>query len=179
MKEKSMILKNLNVDDIKNISLDTLIEAYRNGYIIEESSSKKITSLASCPSSIQQGTTKTITITPSGGAPPYKYELIVDGVVVYMISSATGTQTFNFIFNQSIGIHTYQSRITDSCTNPGPQIISDTPCSINITSEAPPPPPPPTTCLEGEIPILGQCYPKNYLAYAGIGFIGLLILTRR
>lgn len=163
----------------------------------------KINSMAECPTSILRGTVKNLTITPTGGTPPYRYDLLVDGVIVQTFGGKTQPQDFTFSFDQSPGTHVYEAKITDSCTNPSPK-VSTTSCIINITSgggcvpiwqcEKPlngyesdgcgtrrtnstcnPVVKPPVVCPDGQINIAGQCVPKNYVVYGGIG-IGIIAL---
>jgi len=131
--------KILKVKDLQDLSIDTLINAYKNGYRIESTKyrdlSLSINKLATCPTSIVQGTSKTITITPSGGTPPYTLEFIVDNITKagYTFTGLTGQKIFTYIFNESIGNHTYSTKITDSCIGGG-KVITDVPCTINITA---------------------------------------------
>lgn len=172
-----MINKVLKVADLQGLSTEMLVEAFKNGYKIEESlnieSTKaktkddlnsnldlnlesnldilnvKMQSLASCPASIVKGTVQTITINASGGIPPYTVTFLVDGVSAYSstIAVASGSTSFSWSFNETTGNHTYQAKLVDSCPS-GAQTAFDTMCTINITSPAPPPPPP--------IPTLGS-----------------------
>ncbi len=130
-----MIKRNITIQDLSRMPFDEIIGLYKKGYEIpiEKSSIK---SLATCPSSIVQGTTKSVTITPNGGTPPYKIELLVDGSSAQTQLGATGAYTFYHTFNESIGSHTFGSRVTDSCAA-GAKVYSEPPCTISITAPAP------------------------------------------
>jgi uncharacterized protein YjdB len=123
--------KIISTNDLKTLSLDKLIELYKNGYAIEETEVTKVENLATCSGTIVQGTVKPITMTPSSGTPPYRLDFYVDGVSNGSWTGITGPQTFNHTFNESLGTHTYSVKVTDSCSTP--QTNTDQ-CSINITA---------------------------------------------
>ncbi len=183
-----MINANANVPDTKLINLNTMssmpiekvIDLYRQGYRLDMNntgiginSTATISSLSTCPSQIQKGTSKTITITPSSGSPPYDLEFSVDGVSHKIFSKVTTAQTLDYTFNETLGNHNYQAKITDSCTTPGPQTSTDT-CTIELVST------PVVTgpCKPGFIPVAQQCYDIKYVAAAGIGLILLLAVLK-
>ncbi len=132
-------MNNLRIDVnlLSKLSFEEVISLYKQGYTIDEKKTNQygLKSLATCPSSIVQGTTKTLTITPNGGTPPYtKLELLVDGFSVKsLIGNYTGATSITYNFPESPGNHTYSSRTTDNC-NPPKVAIDATPCTINITS---------------------------------------------
>lgn len=135
--------KLISTDAIKALSLDALIELYKNGYMIEGIdipadrmntniiTPKTIENLATCTGTIIQGTIKPITVTPSGGTPPYRLDFLIDGSIISSLTGVTGAQTFSHTFSESVATHIYSVKVTDSCSTP--QINTDQ-CSINITA---------------------------------------------
>jgi len=129
--------KFIELNDLKNISTDTLIKMYKNGYTLKKLNEIKLNNLATCNiTSVLQGTSRTVTITPIGGTPPYTVEFLVDGSPKpgYTFTNVTGVKSFSYMFGDTIGSHVYSSRVTDSCSG-GNKIITDlNPCTINVTS---------------------------------------------
>ena len=136
-------MKNLTLDinTLDKMHIDEIISLYKQGYRVNEIRSTGIKSLATCTSTIVQGTTKTLTITPSGGTPPYKnVQLLVDGVPVLTLPGPYQASTpiqITYSFPESAGNHTYSSKIEDSCS-PASNVAQDaSPCTILITSPQP------------------------------------------
>lgn len=149
--------KKLSLDSMKNLSIDEIINLYRQGYILEnidnvdktfsslsllsplELESPKIGGLspANCPSTnVIQGTQKAITIAFSGGVPPYIYHFYRDGNAIHTSSSTTtSSYQFSYTFSQingdTTGPHRYLTNVTDSCPN-GSQTSGSDWCDITI-----------------------------------------------
>lgn len=140
----------LTLEQMKRMSSDEILSYYRNGYRLAgcaDCEKELYTGLehsimglnpASCPASIVQGTTKTLSLQVTiAGTPPYTIHFIVDGVAKTVAPTWSGsTVTFSYTFNESIGSHTYAAYVTDSCTAGSKSSNTDT-CPINIV--APPP----------------------------------------
>lgn len=125
--------KVLSLEQVAKMPLHQLVNAYDYGYRIVDSGARKVSRMspATCVGTVVQGTTKTnLTMTGSGGTPPYKYEWIVDGAVLQTFTGQTGTKTFSHAFNESVGAHVYKARITDSCPT-GAKVAEDL-CTITI-----------------------------------------------
>lgn len=99
---------------------------------------KMSTLTSTCPESIQQGVSKDITmayVTP--GTPPYNYKLYDNNSLVETYPVSGKTNESSHIFQRAfvtLGIHDIKIDATDSCTNPGPKIVSET-CTFNVTVE--------------------------------------------
>ena len=206
------------LNHLQNMSLDSLVESYKNGFRIGNQNILNMGTgsilkigTPTCPSGgqIVAGTSKTISMTPSGGTPPYTLNWKIDGTIANSWTNlAYGqTQTFDWGFNESFGSHTYLAEVIDNC--PTVSNSDSSSCTINIVAPSTQPPttqppttqppttqpptaqppggttPPPTIqppagctgCdLTVNLCISGQCIPKNYLLYGGIGFIALILL---
>lgn len=142
----------LKLEDMQRMSIDEIIDKYSNGYRLGPSQMSLniegiqtcIQTLATCLSTIQQGTTKNIVATlTTPGTPGYVYKLYIDNVLIetYPTTGTTNdtSRTFSHIFNESPGSHTYKTELIDSCTSPGPKTVSDS-CPVTITTVACPTP---------------------------------------
>lgn len=121
--------RTLTLDTIKYMTIDEIIDAYKNGYVLDQLSP------ATCPSSILQGLTKNITVTlTSVGTPGYVYKLYVDGALkqTYPTTGKTPdtSHIFSYTFSEAPGSHIVKAELTDSCSTP--KIVSDQ-CAVNIT----------------------------------------------
>ena len=121
------MMDDIDINNLKGLIPDNTIKLY-------ELSSIK--SLATCPSLTVQNVNKTITLSPSGGVPPYTLELIIDNISVRVLSGITGLTTMSYNFPQSIGSHTINARVTDSCIPP--QVTNSPVCTLDIIA--------PSTC---------------------------------
>lgn len=120
--------KLLTLEHMQEMPIDQIVELYRQGYRLEGVDGP-IKKLSSCTGAIVQGTVKTITMTPSGGTPPYKLDFLVDGSNAGSWTGITGAQTFSHTFSEPFGNHTYSVNITDGCIVP--QVNTDQ-CTITI-----------------------------------------------
>ncbi len=120
--------RELTLEQIKGMSSDEIINAYRQGYRLEDMSP------ATCPTSIIQGTIKSnITIAHTGGTPPYTFKFYVDEVVkVSSIPVANTTWGLEYTFSETVGSHVYKGEVTDSCAT-GAKVVSDS-CTITIVA---------------------------------------------
>ncbi len=124
-----------NIRDIKSLRgliPDKLFESINKEN--QRHLSSNIKSLATCTGNVVRNVTRNITITPSGGKPPYtKAELLADGYSVKtMIGTYTGAISTTYNFPENVGTHTYGTRVTDSCVPP--QVFTETPCTVNVTA---------------------------------------------
>ena len=131
-----MSSEEININLLRGLIPDETIELYlrKVGNLVNELGT--IQSLATCPANAVAGASYTYTITPSGGTPPYKVELLVDGVsqgITTTSSAITKTGTYP----TSAGSHTFQSRVTDSCS-PTPQVKTDNVCTVNVSAPCSP-----------------------------------------
>lgn len=152
MKDNNRVL---TLEQMKRMSSDEILSYYRNGYRLagcNECSKEQgdriylseygamIMGLnpASCPASIVQGTTKTLSLqVTTVGTPPYTIHFIVDGIAKTVAPTWSGNiGSFSYTFNESIGSHTCSAYVTDGCTAGSKTSNTDT-CPINIV--APPP----------------------------------------
>lgn len=150
--------KILKVDDIKNMSSESLLEAFRNGYRIEEvktvvkssgcsSCSKKLEektssksslllSMASCPTtSIAVGKTIRMTASVSGGTAPYTLKFLVGNVLkgTKTLASAGSTYFDYIIQNTDYGSITCAVNVNDSC--PSGAKLATSYCNINVSQQ--------------------------------------------
>lgn len=134
--------KILTLEQMKRMSPDEMMNAYRNGYKLSECKTcggRDMMGLnpASCPASIVQGTTKTITIAvTTAGTPPYTPKFYVDGsqkTISATWDSVNNRFTFSWIFNENVASHTYATEITDSCVTGAKTSNRDT-CTVSITT---------------------------------------------
>ncbi len=134
---KCMSDKVLKINDLSNISIDALIDFYKNGYTIEnlnnnvQKNISYIKSLATC-TDIIQNSTRLITLIPTG-VPPYKFELYIDNELKNTLTNKTGISTLLYTFNESIGNHIVMTKMIDNCALNQPQVVTDI-CTINIIS---------------------------------------------
>lgn len=120
----------LDIFKMKDMSIEEIINLYNQGYSLNMN-------YLSCPSAIQRGQAKDITLqVTNAGTPPYTYKFYVDGSLKYTGGPKNEiSQIFNHSFNESIGSHAYKGEIIDSCS-PTP-FTMNIPCTISIT-ELPP-----------------------------------------
>lgn len=141
----------LNIELLQRLSIDEVINLYKQGYRLSESIDNLYEELslpslspATCPTTaISQNTTKDITVTVSGGQPNYVYKLYkgpsggtlslwqqypVTGNIADTSHVFTG-----MAFSDSPGTYTIKGEATDSCS-PTAQVQSD---QCNITISAP------------------------------------------
>lgn len=135
--------KVLSLEQMKRMSSDEIVNAYRNGYRLSDSPismgcrtcGDNITRLnpASCPLSMIQGTTKTLSLTvTTAGTPPYTLKFYVDNVQKTITSTWSGnTVTWSWLFNEPVGSHAYAAEVTDSCATGIKTSNRDT-CTINV-----------------------------------------------
>jgi len=127
--------KTISLESMKNMSIDEILELYRNGYRLELLPSETVMSpTASCPTNIMQGTTHTIRVErdpTKTGTPDYVYKWYLDGTLkeTYPTSGKTSdtSHTFTYTFNEAVGSHTIKGEITDSCNK-----TSTEQCTITI-----------------------------------------------
>ena len=88
---------------------------------------------ATCPTSITQGTSRTITVARDAakpGTPPYTYKWFLDGTEKGTYGPTADTShTFSHTFSEAAGSHTIKGKITDSCATAK---TDDESCTINI-----------------------------------------------
>lgn len=134
--------KVLTLEQMKRMSPDEIMSAYRNGYKLSECNTcggKNIIGLnpATCPTSIVQGTTKTLTVAvTTAGTSPYTLKFYVDGVqktISPTWDSVNNRFTFSWTFSETITSHTYATEITDSCVTGAKTSNRDT-CTVNIVA---------------------------------------------
>lgn len=135
------ILKILKIDDIKNLSLDTLIEAVRNGYEIEKTNSHySVTKLATCQTSTKEvGQSTTLSATPSNGTAPYTVNILKDGTVIRQFTNVAANQTVTHIYtfvSGDVGTHTFSTVAYDSCSS-GSKTSNTDQCTVTVVSSPP------------------------------------------
>jgi len=126
---------------MKRMSIDEIVSAYKNGYGLScgKCGERGMMGLnpATCPASIPQGTTKTLTMAvTTAGTPPYTPKFYVDGVqktISATWDSANNKFTFSWIFNETITSHTYATEIVDSCAT-GAKTSNRDVCTISIVA---------------------------------------------
>jgi len=140
--------KILSLEQMKRMSSDEIANAYRNGYRLSDSPintgcrtcGDNITGLdlatlnpASCPPSIIQGTTKTLSLTvTTAGTPSYTLKFYVGNVLKTITPAWSGnTVTWSWIFNEPVGSHVYAAEVTDSCATGIKTSNRDT-CTISV-----------------------------------------------
>lgn len=133
--------KVLTLEQMKRMPIDEIVSAYKNGYGLSCNTceGKNIIGLnpATCPTSIVQGTTKTLTVAvTTAGTLPYTLKFYVDGVqktVSATWDSVNSRFTFSYTFSDAIGSHTYATEITDSCATGIKTSNRDT-CTVGIVA---------------------------------------------
>lgn len=135
--------KVLTIEQLKKMSQEEIIEAYKNGYRLEEKIEKvgckecenTVLELGtvSCPSSLPKGIAKTVTLSlTTAGTPPYTYKFYADGVLKHTSPSISDTtHSFSYTFDETAGSHTYKGEVTDSCPTGAKSDSSQ--CTITIT----------------------------------------------
>jgi len=87
---------------------------------------------ATCPASITQGTSHSVTISGTGGVAPYTITFYVNGVARSTVPNLSSpTTTFNTVFNDPAGSYTVKGEIKDSCSPQ--QVVSDQ-CTVTIVA---------------------------------------------
>lgn len=175
-KKEEKMEKILSLGRIKNMSIDDMVELYRNGYVLEDVAGKfeeeklpyrgyvipprfGFMSLGPhvCPSSIQKGTTKSINMSVTGGTPPFIYRLYADDVLKLSAGPKPETShTFDYTFDEIVGSHIYKGELVDSCPT-GPQTDTSS-CTLDITEK-----------VEG----------VGILPILLLGLVGMYIVTRK
>lgn len=135
MNSKILDIKMLNIKDLNSLPLNSLIELYRNGYKLSEHFSS-IKSLATCLTTVKQGNIYQMKLEP-GGVPPYQIQVSVDGLIKKVWSGQTGIVTLAYKFDEPIGSHIVEAKMTDSCLSP--QTITDS-CNVMVEPNISPPP---------------------------------------
>lgn len=133
--------KILTLEQMKRMSIDEIVDSYRNEYRLscktcEEGNISRL-SPASCPTSIIQGTTKILTAAvTTQGTPPYTPKFYVDGIQKIIVStwdSANNRFTFSWTFDETVANHTYAIEVVDSCAT-GVKTSNRDVCTINIVA---------------------------------------------
>lgn len=152
--------KILKVEDIKNMSTDMLIEAYANGYRIEELNSPKllyentqeegtITSLQ-CPaisscsmtcqsSSVTQGANASFYASWYGGTSPYYIYIFEAGTGTMVLGKtgpiyATSYTVNNVPIKLSVGNHALYVYVQDSCSTKQYCNSGSSPCTLSVVA---------------------------------------------
>lgn len=134
--------KELTLEQMKRMSPDEIMSAYRNGYKLSECNTcggKNIIGLnpATCPISIVQGTTKTLTIAvTTAGTLPYTPKFYVDTVLKTITTTWDAINnrfTFPWTFSETVASHTYATEVTDSCAT-GIKTSNRDICTISIVA---------------------------------------------
>lgn len=142
----------LEVNQMNKMSIDDIVNMYRQGYRLDEfypnmdkilpyspGREYEFMSPASCPTPIIQGTTKTLTIAVTTlGTPPYTAKFYVDGALKTITAtwnSANNSFTFPWTFNETVTNHTYAAEVVDSCTTGAKTSNRDT-CTVAISLTA-------------------------------------------
>lgn len=131
--------KILTLEQMKRMPIDEIVTAYKNGYGLSCNAceGKSIVGLnpASCPTSIVQGTTKTITVAvTTAGTPPYTPKFYIDGVLKTITATwdtVNNRFTFPWTFSETITSHAYATEVVDSCVTGAKTSNRDT-CTISI-----------------------------------------------
>lgn len=137
-------MRKILVENLKNMSTDQLVGLYRQGYSIEGVEEiippyPEYISLspATCPGTITQGTTKTVTVAiTTVGTEPYTLKFYVDDVQKTVSPTWDGTNkrfTFPWTFNETVGTHKYAAEVVDSCAT-GAKTSNRDYCNINIAA---------------------------------------------
>ena len=178
--EGEYIMENkiLTINEIINMSETDKINAYRQGYVLQElytSSNILKLGMSTCPDNIQQGTTKSIAASMvSLGTPNYVYKLYMKEATAvtftelerYPAIGAVPNTTpdtshiFSHIFDEAVGSYIIKTDVVDSCIDGA--LSDESICPINITLE---------------VPILTSIVISPATALVGIGSIEQLTAT--
>lgn len=137
--------KIIKIEDIKNLSLDMMIEAVRNGYAIEGNEPLKMEELknietlaANCTiTSKKVGQVVTLSASPSGGTAPYRVVFTKNGIALgnsftYVAEGATVTTTYTLVASD-VGSQVFGAYTVDNCL-PNALTSSVQSCSVNVTA---------------------------------------------
>lgn len=160
-------IQELNIKQLTDLPVEDILNLYKNGFRLSEQY-LPVKSLATCPVTVTQGNEYQFKLESTGGVPPYKFEVYIDGIMKNTFNSQTGG-IYNHIIAEPVGNHTVEAKMTDSCSTP--QIITDT-CTINVIS-VPIPSEIPPGCLAGnvKIPLLNICAKKDYITVASVALL--------
>ncbi len=133
--------RELTLEQMKRMSSDEIINAYRNGYRLSDcgvcGSNIVVLNPATCPTSIIQGTTKTLTIAvTTAGTKPYTLKFYVDGVLKAVTATwddVNNKFTWSYTFSETVASHAYAAEIVDSCATGAKTSNRDT-CTIAIVA---------------------------------------------
>lgn len=146
----------LEVNQMQKMSIDDIVNMYRQGYRLEEfypnmdktlpysrnGYQYQFASPAICPTAVTKGSTKNIRVdVASPGTPPYTFKVQRDGteILTYTGGATEVSKTWPYVFNETLGTYTYKGFVIDSC--PGaPKTSAIDSCTITV-QEAPVTPP--------------------------------------
>ena len=142
--------KILTINQIKTMSQDELVSAYKNGYTLQDTSSNILKlGTSDCPDNIQQGTTKNITASMTSlGIPDYVYKLYIKessavdftelerypAIDTVPNTTPNTSHIFSHIFDEAVGSYIIKTDVVDNCT---PVALTDeSTCPVNIVLAA-------------------------------------------
>ncbi len=144
---------NLDINQIQKMSIDQVVELYRQGYRLEEfypdmdktlpyspRSGYGFMSPATCPGTVVKGSTKNIKVdVTTPGTPPYTFKLKRDDaeILTYTGGATETSKTWPYVFNEALGTYVYKGFVTDSCPAGAKTSIEDV-CTVKVAEVAAP-----------------------------------------
>lgn len=145
----------LEVNQMHKMSIDDIVNMYRQGYRLEEfypnmdkilpyspRREYEFMSPATCPTGgiVQKGSTKDIKIevkATNPGTPPYTFKLKRDDTEIYTYTGGAieTSKTFSHTFNEALGTYTYKGFVIDSCPTGAITSNIDS-CLVTVTAPA-------------------------------------------
>ncbi len=148
-------IKTLEVNQMQRMSIDEVLNMYRDGYRLEEIYPEmdkilpysrrreyQFMSPAICPTSITKGITKNIKVdVTTPGTPPYTFKVKRGDteILTYTGGTTETSKTWPYTFNEVVGTYTYKGFVIDSCPA-GPKTSVEDVCTVMV-QEAPVTPP--------------------------------------
>jgi hypothetical protein len=151
--------KIIKISDLSNHSIDSLVEAYKNGWTLEgitkivseniqDKKTKSLTPTCNVTSKTV-GQVVTLTATPKGGTAPYSVEFVKNGTIeIQTFTNVSEGQTLTSkytLVSSDVGSVLFSAAVSDSCPS-GSKEVSEN-CTITVNSPSPGPGPGPSpTC---------------------------------